>query len=102
MISMLRDALLCNAPQHEVGGDGALRRACAVERRPHAVFAVPASAGCTLGIFRCALLEEVGVFDAVEDLDEPRQWVLFDLFVAAFGGFEIAEYGRQLELRQPP
>ena len=45
-----------------------------IEGNPHPTFAVPrTAAGCALGIFGGALLEEVGMLDAVEDFYQLRQ-----------------------------
>ena len=73
-----------------------------VELRPHALVAVPRAAGGALGIFGGALLEEVGVLDAVEDFHQPGQRMGLELLVAALGLLEIAEHRRQLELGQAP
>src|SRR5476651_2177476 len=42
-----------------------------VELRPNAGFSGPGAAGRALGIFRGALLEEVGMFDAIQNLNQP-------------------------------
>src|SRR5262245_66625390 len=47
-----------------------------VEVGPHAVGAMPVSASRPLGVFGRALLEEVRVLDAIEDLREPRDRML--------------------------
>lgn len=46
-----------------------------VENSPDAVRPVPAAACRRLGIFGGALFEEIGVLDAIQDLDQPGQWL---------------------------
>ena len=49
------------------------------ESCPHPVFAVPAAAARRLGVLGGALLEEISVLDAIENLDEPRQRMRLEL-----------------------
>src|SRR5262245_39313190 len=62
-----------------------IARTSAIESRPDALLAIPRAPARALRIFGGALLEEVGVLDAIEDFDQPRQRVRLDLAVAALG-----------------
>lgn len=73
-----------------------------IERRPDAVRTVPEAAGRSLRIVRRALLEEVGVFHTVEDLDQSGQRVWLDPTWPGFRLLEMAVEAGKPELREAP
>src|SRR5882724_2639011 len=54
-----------------------------IECRPDALLAVPGAAARPLGVLGGALLEEVGVLDPIEYLNQPGQRMRLDLPIAA-------------------
>src|ERR1700760_3355195 len=93
-----------NPTAARVQTDGTTKRSASgrllrpVERGPDAVGAVPAAARGALRIFGRALLEEIGVLDAVQDLDQPRQRMRLHLAIAALDPLEIAHGRVELQL----
>lgn len=56
-----------------------------------AVLAVPTTSARRLGVLRGTPLEEIGILDAIENLDEPRQRMRLELCEPIRFGLEEAE-----------